>query len=63
MTCWSGDRPHPADGYLVDDDGKRVPGFDCREHGEACVKEYREKLGQEWQFVETDEFGNAKEKR
>lgn len=35
--------------WIAAPDGKLVPGcYVCREHGEACVTEYREKLGETW---------------
>lgn len=58
MSCYSPHRydgaqgrPHPADGYMIAPDGERVGGEVCREHGEAMVAEYMEKLGETWRFV------------
>jgi hypothetical protein len=52
-TCWGGGTPHPAEGYLVAPDGERVPGFDCRKHAEAAIKEYADRFGEHWTFVES----------
>lgn len=41
--------PRKAEFMLVHPDGGVVPGgYECRQHGEAAVKEYAEKLGETW---------------
>jgi hypothetical protein len=45
--------------WLIDPDGKRNPGgWVCRRHGQAIVKEYREKLGEGWTLALIDEYGD-----
>lgn len=39
-------------GWLMHPDGTPNPGgFMCLQHGQACVDEYREKLGEAWTFA------------
>jgi hypothetical protein len=46
-----------ADVTLHDPDGDMVPGgFYCRPHAEACVTEYREKLGEQWSVKSLDDY-------
>lgn len=48
-----------AEYYLLDENGKRVPGNGmCEKHAREVIEEYREKLGLEWRMEKfaLDEF-------
>lgn len=40
---------HLSEGMLVCPDGRRISAM-CRAHAEQCIKEYRDKLGEQWSF-------------
>lgn len=63
MTCyhWTTKRCTAHAAYwLIQPDGKRNPGgWICVDHGKATVKEYAEKLRQNWLLQPIDEYGRA----
>jgi hypothetical protein len=40
---------HPADGWLVSPEGRRIVAT-CRRYAETVIAEYHAKLGEQWTF-------------